>query len=352
LQVLRNLPSSVRIGTSLACALAALSAPALAQSAPAQAPSPSPAPVTAVAPASEPQRHINGGTLSSFSHAPIIDIVPVFTSLAGFSSASQTKGFDPVDVGGTIQIPITRSLSFSFDRNVNGLYNQAPERIISNAGAFYPGRNRDVVLVERLDYQLKQFVIEGGLSFRHRVEGSGVSTGAYPFTISSTEWHYGYLGVTYTTKPIRALGGSRFVFGITGEEQPVDHHVAVLDPTTHLVKYVDMRPNQSRYFESTQQVGILIPVDPRHGLSVSAKDIWGAGAFYENAPFPYRYTGTVVLTATKKVNDYLSLSVRTSNVHAVEQGYPFPVPNATHNRTIDVLADFHIDTGRLGLLHR
>jgi hypothetical protein len=342
----------VHLAASLSCAIAALSAPAAAQStrnAPAPAASPAPTPAAALTQAVPPlaPKHLRGDALRfPVSHLPIIDVVPIYTTLAKWSIPTQTKNYDPLDVGGTIQIPITRALSFSFDRNVGGLLNQAPERIITNAGPFYPTDNRDAILVERLDYQLKQFVIEGGFSFRHRISGSGVSAAPYPSTISSTEWHYGYLGVTYTTRPIRALLGSKFVFGIAAEEQPVDQHVAVMNPTTHLVTYVNENPNQTRYYESTQQVGIVIPIDPRHGLSASAKDVWGAGSFYENAPFPYRYDGIVTLSVTKKFNEFFSLSVRSSNVHAVEQGYPYPVPNATHNEVIDVLADFHLDTNR------
>jgi hypothetical protein len=331
----------VRLVTSVACALAALCVPAFAQNAPLPAPSATPSPATAAQ--LLPKHHITDATRDSVSHLPIIDIVPIYTQLAPFTTAAQKKGFDPADVGGTIQIPITRALSFSFDRNVDGLYNQAPENVIgSNPNSL----NRDVALVERLDYQYRQFVFEGGLSFRHRLDGSGVSGAPYPYTISSNEWHMGYLSATYTTNPIRALLNSRFIVGLTGEEQPVDHHVAVLNRTTHLVTYIDEHPNQNRYYESTQLVAIVIPIDPRHGLTIGAKDSWGAGAYWENAPFPYRYTGTVVLSATKKFTNFFSLSVRASNVHAVEQGYPYPVPNATHNEVFDVLADFHLDTNR------
>lgn len=330
----------MRLVTSVACALAAFNVPAFAQNAPIPAPSPSPAAAAALA----PKHHVADVTRSPLSHMPIIDVVPIYTRLAPFTTAAQRKGFDPLDVGGTIQIPITRALSFAFDRGVNGLYNQAPENVIgSNPNSL----NRDIVLVERLDYQYKQFVFEGGLSFRHRADGSGVSSAPFPYTVSSNEWHMGYLGATYTTTPIRALHNSRFLFGLTGEEQPVDKHVAVLNRATNLVTYIDEHPNQNRYYESTESVGVIIPVDPLHGLSVSAKDTWGAGAYWENAPFPYRYTGVVVLSATKKFSNFFALSLRASNVHAVEQGFPYPVPNATHNEVFDVLADFHFDTNRL-----
>jgi hypothetical protein len=281
---------------------------------------------------------------------PIIDLVPILTQPAPYSTAAQTKGYDPLDVGGTIQIPITRAFSFSFDRTVGGMLDQANARVIQSNGTTYPAGYRDVVLTERLDYQYKQFVFEGGLSFRHRLAntgGVGVSTGRFPYTISSTEWHYAYLGVTYTTPPVRALGGSRFILGVTGEEIPVDQHVAVLNPTTHLVNYINENPNQSRYFESTEQAGIIIPVDAKHGFTVSARDIIGGANFYENAPFPYREDAFVILSATKKFNDFFSLTMRAQNQNFAKQGYPYQVPNVAHTESIDLSADFHVDTNRL-----
>jgi hypothetical protein len=238
-------------------------------------------------------------------------------------------------------------LSFSFDRTVGGTLNTAPERIITNGNAVYPIDYRDVILTERLDYQLKQFVIEGGLAFRHRLQGTGASTGRFPSTVSSTEAHYGYLGVTYTSLPIRALGNSRFILGITGYEQPVDQHVAVLNPATNLVSYINENPRQNRYFETQQQVGVVIPVDPKHGFSVSARDLWGAANFYENSPFPWHWNADIVLSATKKFSDTFSLTLRTQDQHYAAQGFPFPAPNVDHTESIDVLADFHIDTNQL-----
>jgi hypothetical protein len=336
------LHTSVRLAASLACALAALCAPALAQNAPPQAPSPSPTPSAAPAP-----KRVTDTTRSSFSHLPIIDIVPTFTQPAPYDTAAQTKGYDPLDVGGTIKIPITPALSFSFDRNVEGALNQAPERVITGAGPVYPIDYRDVILTERLDYQLKHFVIEGGLAFRHRLQGLGASTGRFPSTVSSTEAHYGYLGVTYTTPQIRALGGSQFILGVTGYEQPVDQHVAVLNPAMNLVTYINENPHQNRYFDTQQQVGIVIPVDPKHGFTVSARDLWGAANWYENSPFPWRWDANIVLSATKKFNDSFSLTLRTQDQHYAPQGFPFPTPNVDHVESIDVLADFHVDLNKL-----
>lgn len=282
----------------------------------------------------------------SVGHLPIIDVVPIYTQPGFFTTSSQTKGYDPLDVGGTIQVPITRRLSFSFDRLVEGIFNQASERILVNGVPTYPGLTRDSVLVERLDYQLGDFTFEGGSSFRHRIDGaSGVSAAAYPYTVSSSEAHYDYLGATYTTRPIRALANSKFVFSVTADAQHVDHHVAVANGNT--VSYIDENPKQNIFYETTQQVGWLIPVDQRSGLTFSARDTWGAINYYENAPFPFRESAAMTLALTKKFNNTFSLTMRAQNAHYIAQGFPFPAPNAIHTEAIDVLADFHFDMNKL-----
>jgi hypothetical protein len=328
----------------LTCAFLALSVPAVAQQTPASPASPPPTPSRAPARSAVSARRAD---YHHVSHLPIIDIVPTFTQPGPFATPGQMKGYVPFDVGGTITIPITDKLSASFDRTVEGAFNGVPERYITPTGAVYPLNYRDVQLTERVDYQLDHLVLEAGYSFRHREDGTGVSTGVYPYTISSTEAHFGYLSAIYTTPPIRALGGARFIAGIAAQEQPVDHHVAVLNPTTRLVNYIDESPNQNRYWESQQQVGVVIPIDPKHGFTFTARDIWGGANFYENQPGPWRWNGDIVLQATKKFTNYFSLSMRLQDQHYAIQGFPFPAPNANHVETIDVLGDFHVDLNRL-----
>lgn len=343
MQIPTSLRAPVRVATAVAAVIAALNAPAQAQSAPAPATSPSPSP----SPAIVTKQHVvsTDAKPSAIGHLPIIDIVPIYTTPGFDLRQSQLRHYDPLDVGGTIQIPLTHNLSFAFDRNVGGTLDQASERILNNGTATYPTVNRDAALTERLDYQVSQFTVEGGLSYRHRIDGaSGVSTAAYPYTVSSTEWHYGYLGVTYTTLPIRALFNSRFTFNVTGDYQPVDHHVAVQGPGG--VTYIDENPKKNQYYESTQAVGIIVPVN--HGLSVTARDSWGATNFYENAPFPYRWDSAILLAVTKKFNNFFSLTIRDQNQHFAPQGAPYAFPNVNHVESVDVLADFHIDTNKLG----
>ena len=287
---------------------------------------------------------------SSVSHLPIIDIVPIYTQPGFITTSSQTKGYDPFDVGGTITLPIAQGLSFSFDRLVGSIFDQASERILIDGVPTFPGLTRDSILVERLDYQLGGLTFEGGSSFRHRIDGaSGVSTAAFPFTVSSSEAHYDYLGVTYTTTPIRALAGTRFLFGITADAQQVDHHVGV--KTGNVVTFIDENPKQNIYYETTEQVGAIVPVDPRHGLILTARDTWGAINFYENAPFPFRYSNSLTVGLTKKFNPFFSMTLRAQNSDYIAQGFPFPAPNAIHTETIDALADFHVDLNTLVHAH-
>jgi hypothetical protein len=317
-----------------------------AQSAPTPVASARPSPS---APVVAKERVPSEGKREPVGHFPIIDVVPIYTSPGFDLRQSQLRHYDPLDVGGTIQIPITRALSFSFDRSVGGTLDQASERVLYNGVPTYPTVTRDALLVERLDYQVNQFTIEAGLSYRHRIDAAaGVSTGRYPYTVSSSEWHYGYLGVTYTTVPIRGLANSRFTFNVTADDQPVDHHVAVQG--AHGVTYIDENPHKNHYYESTETVGVMIPVN--HGLTVTVRDSWGAGNFYENAPFPYRWDSAFLIAVTKKFNNVFSLTLRDQNQHYAPQGAPYAFPNVNHVESIDVLADFHLDTNKLGHLFK
>lgn len=169
----------------MACAVAALNGPVQAQARPEQPPSPNPTPFSPVV---AKQRIESDTKPQLFGHRPIIDIVLVYTN-PGFDIVQrQLRHYDPFDVGGPVKILITRALSFSFDRDVDGTVNVT----------------RSAILVERLDYQISRLTIEGGLSYRHRIDAdSGVSTGVFPKTVSSAEWRYGYVGLTHTTVPIR-----------------------------------------------------------------------------------------------------------------------------------------------------
>jgi hypothetical protein len=205
-------------------------------------------------------------------------------------------------------------------------------------------------LVYRGDLQLHQFTLEAGESFRHRIFASGspiVSAQPFPATYGSQQHHFAYLGVTYTTPPIAALGGTVFAFNITGDAQNVDHHVGAMCTaalashgtctTPNTIYYVDEAPGQNRWYETTQSVGMTIPVDRKHGFSFTAKDTWGYLNFYENSPWPGRYSSAVLLRVTKKFSPLFSLAMRVQNN---KQSFPNP---QLHVGSIDVIGDFHLD---------
>ena len=330
----------------------------------------------------------------SFSYFPVIDIVTTFSQPGvpfnngyyNHANGNQYHSYDPLDVGGTIRLPVTRYFYFAFDRITEGTVNQAVERVINTnpvthvASVVYPGVSRDIILQYRGDLQLgKYVVVEAGDSFRHRLyanDGSGVSSVPYDCagghyasgcTVSSTEHHFAYLGFTFTTPPIMALLRSTFAFNLTGDAQNVDHNVGTRctagNVTDHLfgctvagnVGYIDENPSQNRVYETTQGVTWTIPVDVKHGLSVSGRERWGALNFYENQPFPFRWATAFDAIITKRFSPGFTLALRHSDYHTIMMGTtgvnglaPFATflsPNAIHVASFDVLGTFHIDTG-------
>jgi len=326
-------------------------------------------------------------------HLPIIDFVATisqpgvpFNNPIDKATGNQYHAYDPLDLGGTVRLPVTRYFYLAFDRFTEGTLNQAVERVINTnpvthvASVIYPGVSRDIVLQYRGDLQLGKFVVvEAGDSFRHRLyanDGSGVST--VPFdcsatgkhtagcTTSSTEHHYAYLGVTYTTPPLAALFKSTFAFNLTGDAQNVDHHVGTIcsaaNVTDHLfgctiatqVGYIDENPSQNRVYETTQGVTWTIPVDIKHGVLVSARERWGALNFYENQPFPFRWATAFDAIISKRFSPGFTLALRHSDYHTVMMGTtgvnglaPFATflsPNAIHVASFDILGTFHVDT--------
>jgi hypothetical protein len=335
----------------------------------------------------------------AFGHLPILDVVVDFTqpgvqyneSIYGHTYTNQYHTFDPLDVGGTVRIPITPNFYLAFDRLVGGTLDQATERVIPQATihAFgvtegtkgtpiWPAYSRDVVLQYRADELIgKYFALEEGFYFRHRLyanDGSGVSAVPYDCTaagkygagctVSSTEAHMAYLMATYNTPPIQPLLRSTFSFFIQGEGQNVDHHVGTRCNATQVangyfgctvvdnVGYIDENPSQSRVYETTQGVTWAIPLGS--GASVSARERWGALNWYENQPFPFRWASALDLAVNKRFNSLFTLTLRHSDYHTVEMGTigvnglaPFSTylsPNAIHVASWDVLGTFHIDT--------
>ncbi len=371
----------IRVATALCAAIALFAGAAAVASAQASpAPAPSPAGQTMPGPGSNPGNPNPAGGQNStprmappLGHMPIIDFVATFTQPAYYGSNANIKNYDPADLGGTVRFPITRKFSLYFDRLTEGTLNQPLDciRVLALKGErSCPNDSRDVILQYHGTYVFdRNWSLDVGDSFRHREfnsGASGVSNVPFPYTVSSTEHHYGYAGLSYTTRPIAELLHSTFVFSITGDAQNVDHHVAALcsagnkavDPgllascgtaTAAQVGYFDENPHQSVYYETTQGVSMIVPVDPKHGTSFLLNERWGALNFYENAALfggigvPYRWNSALTYQLNKRFSPGFTLSLRHSDYHAIP-GMALPLPNAIHVGSWDVIGTFHVDT--------
>jgi hypothetical protein len=306
-----------------------------------------------------------------FGHLPIIDIVPTFTqpypvgTQAVFQNplVNSGTGYQPIDIGGSFKLPILPWLSADIDRNIDGTLNVPNARVTTAANKegqekyTIPAFARDVVLVYRLDQNFKRFQIEEGLYFRHRAVG-GANTSATPYlpTISSTEAHYGYIGFTYSTPGVPGLLHSFLTANINFDRQAVDHHIGC-GPAKTVVSgnytfdcfggTYDPNPGKSQYYETDQYVQLTVPIDPKGGVAFVVQDRWGALNFYENAAFPYRWATSQSYVFSKRFNKILTISVRDKTQTSVIQGAPYVGPNAQHNGSLDVLADFKVDTNHL-----
>jgi hypothetical protein len=376
---------------------------------------------TSVAQGPAPTSGSSGAPHNGFnvSHYPVIDIIPIYTdeqlqnSRPGFT-------FQHFDVGGTIKIPISTRLSVAFDRNVGGTLDTAPERVLNveTGATTYNAYSRDAVLVERADWQFNNnWLLEGGFQFRHRAyagcEGpnnggaatvtadcnlnpngyqsnnSGISTPPFPYSDNSTEAHWGYLGLTYTTPRIPELFNIQFAFNFTGDDQTADQNVAELctsdvpgksgyyygctAATLHHIVYVpegaintfptggthyvgplctatagaggaySFSNCPKSYLESTQYVAAIIPFT--HGLTGVVNYTWGALNFYENQEFPWRWTSAVTYSVTDRFNPFAAFTLRWKNNHEVMEDIPYASPNVNHVGSFDAYFTFHVDTG-------
>ena len=355
-----------------------------------------PAPATNTAPAATPSNPDAASVIAQtatpkpapkppppLSHMPVIDFVLTYTQPAYYGSNANIKGYDPIDLGGTVRFPITRKLNLFFDRITEGPINQGLECVIQPPGGrLCSSDTRDIILQYHATYAFNRFLtMDVGDSFRHRIwssGGNGVST--VPFlcnnsgqstgancTVSSTEHHFAYLGFSYTTKPIAELLHSTFVLSLTGDAQNVDHHVGIVCSVasralgancTNLVNgqvgFIDQNPRQSVYYETTQGISMIVPVDPKHGTSLLLNERWGALNFYENAGFsgttagaisaPYRWNTAFLYQLSKRFSPGFTLALRHTDYHAIPQGAPFLFPNAIHVGSWDVISTFHVDT--------
>ncbi len=337
--------------------------------------------------------------LPPLSHWPIIDFVLTFTQPAyyggrnAFPAVSPINQYDPVDLGGTVRIPVTRKINLFFDRITEGTLNQPLECVIQGAtpggpvARACPSDSRDILLQYHATYAFDRFLtMDVGDSFRHRIWSNGANgVSRTPFlcnnngqstgpncTVSSTEHHFGYLGFTYVTKPIRDFWNSSFAFSETADRQNVDHHVGMLCTATLItalhgdanrlscpnglgnVGYYDENPAQNVYYETTQGLTWILPVDIKHGTTFTLNERWGALNFYENPTLnpnfgtttgaPYRWASALTYQMSKRFSPGFTLAMRHSDFHSLAtQGTPFVAPNSIHVGSWDLIGTFHLD---------
>ncbi len=324
-----------------------------------------------------------------FSYMPVIDFVVTFTQPANYNSkpavqaATPTGGvnqlpfYDPIDLGGTVRFPITRKISLFFDRITEGTLNQPLERSFVGPSpgtvANYPRVSRDVILQYHGTYTFDRFLtMDVGNSFRHRIYAYGAGPGGttlatisaqpFPYTLASQEHHFSYLGFTYVSKPWKEFLRSSFAFSLTGDVQNVDHHVAVLCTAATIagninqcggrlvnqVGYLDENPGRDKYYETTQGVTWIVPVDPRHGTTFTLNERWGYLNFYENTPQPYRWASALTYQLSKRFSPGFTLAMRHSNFfQSNTQSTPFTAPNSIHVGSWDLIGTFRYDTNSL-----
>jgi hypothetical protein len=312
------------------------------------------------------------------SHWPIIDLTVTYTQPAYYLNNVQLINYDPLDIGGTVRIPVTRKINLLFDRIVEGTTNQPLERAINPATGLpiLSAASRDAILQYHATYTFDRFLtMDVGNSFRHRIYAyrvatlgpntftplfnlTNISARPFPDTINSTEHHFSYAGFTYTSKPWKEFLRSTFAFSLTADVQNVDHNVAIQCTAPMIaaainrcagllvgqVGYQDMNPGKDKFWETTQGITWIWPIDPKHGTSFTLNERWGALNFYENAPFPYRWNSALTYQLNKRFSPGFQLSMRHSDFHAIPQGAPFPFPNAIHVGSWDLIGTFHFET--------
>jgi hypothetical protein len=336
---------------------------------------PSPAPSTPASPAgtsssseSTPGRSTKPPQSTPFGHLPIIDVSPVFTQPLDYTNSSQLKGYQPLDYNATIRVPVAPGISVSFDRVIGGTLD-VPLAKVSIAiphrpsEIVLPGVSRDIVLFFHGTAVFRKYLtLDVGDADRHREfnsGGNGVSAVPFPTSVSSTEAHWAYAGLSYATHPIKELAGSFFTFTEQAQEQNVDHHVGVLCTAAESLAgtygctaagtagVLDENVHQNKYYTTQQTVGLTIPLGGPRGAILAVQDGWGALSWYENAPFPYSYSGIEQAILSKRFNSVFSLALRARQYYQHEQGAPFPAPNIIHLGSIDVIGTFHVDTNTL-----
>ncbi len=352
------------------------------------------------------------------SHLPIIDLTPDFTQPDYIPNSQSnalvketaptphtipntnnvtgaTYGYEALNVGAVIKVPVFRWMTLQFDRQIGGTLDQTAvgngaNTITNTAGGpvVHPsgtnaryigsGNSADTTLLYHATFNVaKGITLDAGDAFRHRMyadDGNGVSgTPLYltgpafdsPYgTYASTEAHYAFLAATYVTPPIRQLHGLTLAFTEQGAAQNVDHHVGdnlictaanmpvinsyayptnnapqLVCPGVGQEAYINENPSRSRYYTSTETVTANLPLDrSRNGTNFIINETVGALNWYENYPVPFRWASQTSYTLNKKFNNVFSIAFRyREQIEDVMGSYDIPTGSTTLPGAVSVI---------------
>ncbi len=280
---------------------------------------------------------------SAEGHLPVITFSPVATWSSGIDTrgnATNPAIEGPIELTGSVTVPIYKGLSGTYDRVAGGLIYSTFSGVSIGGAPFQAGSVRDFVDQFRLDGVInKSLTVETGLRFRHRLRGGGASNdNSQPF---STEYHAGYLGFTYTTPSFKALHNALLVLNVTGLTA---NHNPSPNALASYPKGLDV--GNKREYGASEAATLVVPVDPKSGLTATATYLHGQLEYWEDFPFPFAYNVTV-FNLIKNVNPYLGVEVGAGDVWQQRQGNPFPLPSVIHVATFTTQLDFHFDFNKL-----
>ncbi len=343
--------------------------------------------------------------LPPLSHLPIIDFVATFTQPAYYgnrqagSSAppirhGPTNQYDPLDLGGTVRIPITRKFNLLFDRITEGTLNQPLECVLQPAA---PGG-----AAGRVCPSDDAATSSCSTTPRTRSTGSSRSTSvtrsaiAFGTTAAAASAPCRTCATTTVSRPARTARSARP--STTSATPAFVHDQAVQELLEQRVRvHGDARPPERRPprrhglqraadrvappggvpadVPERQRQRRLLRREPQRRASTTRRprasrgscrsipgtacrscsnERWGALNFYENPGIignfgttigePYRWNSALTYQLSKRFSPGFTLAMRHSDFHSVPQGTPFVAPNAIHVGSWDLIGTFHVDT--------
>ena len=276
------------------------------------------------------------------SHLPVITFSPVATwAIAQNALGNPTNNAieGPIELTGSATIPIYRGLSATYDRIAGGPVYFSFAGVTIGGAPLQLGTVRENIDQWRLDDVVnKSFTVEGGFRFRHRLRGPGTSRDNTQG--HSTEYHEGFAGLTYTSPYIKQLHSLLIlnVTGITANHDPSPNALAALPPGQDI--------GNKREYGASESATLVVPLEPRSGVTLTGTYAHGQFEEDEDQPFPYAYNITE-FTLIKTINPYIGVQIGYQDIWQERQGAPFPLPGVIHGAQFTTQVDLHLDFNKI-----